>query len=58
MSLFSLLCDISCAGDMVAIYKEGGPGHKKFDAVVTCFFIDTGDDLVDYFTTLDQVGSG
>ena len=43
------------AGDMVAIYKEGGPGHRKFDSVVTCFFIDTGDDLVEYFRTIDQV---
>lgn len=43
------------AGDMVAIYKKGGPGHRMFDGVVTCFFIDTGDDLVEYFKTIDQV---
>ncbi len=30
-------------------------GHRKFDCVVTCFFIDTGDDLIDYFQTIDKV---
>jgi len=43
------------AGDVVSIYKAGGPGHRKFDGVVTCFFIDTGDDLIEYMRTIDQV---
>eukprot|EP00285_Hemiselmis_virescens_P003047 CAMPEP_0173413004 /NCGR_PEP_ID=MMETSP1356-20130122/80886_1 /TAXON_ID=77927 ORGANISM="Hemiselmis virescens, Strain PCC157" /NCGR_SAMPLE_ID=MMETSP1356 /ASSEMBLY_ACC=CAM_ASM_000847 /LENGTH=125 /DNA_ID=CAMNT_0014374975 /DNA_START=31 /DNA_END=408 /DNA_ORIENTATION=- len=42
------------AGDMVATYRKGGPGEKAFDCVVTCFFIDTGDDLIEYFKTIDQ----
>lgn len=42
-------------GDMVEIYKEGGQGHRKFDCVVTCFFIDTADDLISYIKTIDQL---
>lgn len=45
------------AGDFVALYNPTsgakGPAHRKFDCVVTCFFIDTGDDLIDYIQTID-----
>ena len=45
------------AGDFVALYSPTsaaqGPAHRKFDCVVTCFFIDTGDDLIDYMQTID-----
>lgn len=42
-------------GDFVSLYKTGGPVHQQFDAIVTCFFIDTCDDLLDYIQTLDQL---
>ena len=45
------------AGDFVALYSPTsgakGPAYRKFDCVVTCFFIDTGDDLIDYIQTID-----
>merc|ERR1712151_66960 len=34
-------------------YGKGGVGHRKFDALVTCFFIDTATDLVELFNTMD-----
>ena len=58
------------AGDFVSLYsrlrpEEGrgggggkggdGPAHRKFDCVVTCFFLDTGDDLIDYIQTIDAL---
>jgi len=30
-----------------------GPAHRKFNCVVTCFFIDTSDELIDYILTID-----
>jgi hypothetical protein len=45
------------AGDFVALYSPisgaRGPAFRTFDCVVTCFFIDTGDDLIDYIQTID-----
>jgi len=43
------------AGDFVELYKSSGPAHRKFDCVVTCFFIDTGDHVLDYVETIDDV---
>lgn len=42
-------------GDMVEIYQKGGSGHRKVDCVMTCFFIDTCDDLIDYVETIDNM---
>ena len=28
-------------GSFVKLYRAGGSGHRKFDAIVTCFFQDT-----------------
>ena len=45
------------AGDFIALYSPTsgaqGPAFRKFDCVVTCFFLDTGDDLIDYIQTID-----
>lgn len=35
-------------GDFTSLYKSTGPGHRQFGAVVTCFFLDTARDVVDY----------
>jgi carnosine N-methyltransferase len=40
-------------GDFAKTYGKSGPGYRKFDAIVTCFFIDTATDLVELFDTLD-----
>jgi SAM-dependent methyltransferase len=40
-------------GDFAKTYGRGGPGHRKFAAIVTCFFIDTATDLVELFDVLD-----
>uniref|UniRef100_A0A6U6D067 carnosine N-methyltransferase n=2 Tax=Guillardia theta TaxID=55529 RepID=A0A6U6D067_GUITH len=43
-------------GDFVSLYNaKDGPAHRKFDCVVTCFFIDTCDDLIDYIQTIDSL---
>mmetsp|Transcript_39056 Transcript_39056/g.103249 ORF Transcript_39056/g.103249 Transcript_39056/m.103249 type:complete len:447 (+) Transcript_39056:44-1384(+) len=39
------------AGDFVQAYRGGARG--RFDGVVTCFFLDTCDDLVDYVEAID-----
>jgi len=45
------------AGDFVGLYSfishAKGPAHRKFNCVVTCFFIDTSDELIDYILTID-----
>ena len=47
------------AGDFTSLYSRvsaaKGPAYRKFDCVVTCFFIDTGDDLIDYIQTIDAL---
>jgi len=43
------------AGSFVDLYKTGGSAHRKFQAVVTCFFFDTGYNLVDYIETIDSI---
>jgi len=40
-------------GDFVKNYGYGCPGRRKFDAVVTCFFIDTVTDFTELMDTLD-----
>lgn len=40
-------------GDFIKTYEAGGPGHRQFDALVTCFFIDTPTDPVKLFQVMD-----
>ncbi|CAE7293538.1 CARNMT1 [Symbiodinium natans] len=40
-------------GDFLKTYEEGGPGHRKFDALLTCFFIDTAADPAKLFQVMD-----
>ncbi|KAG0243489.1 hypothetical protein BGW41_002029 [Actinomortierella wolfii] len=42
------------AGDFVEVYNEP-ENHEKFDAIVTCFFIDTAKNIVDYLQTIHKV---
>jgi len=42
-------------GDFVKMYSAGGSGHRKFDAIVTCFFIDTTTDPCELFHVLDNL---
>lgn len=40
-------------GEFVKEYAFGCVGHRKFDAIVTCFFIDTATDVVELFQVMD-----
>lgn len=40
-------------GDFVKTYGAGCVGHRKFDAIVTCFFIDTPSDVCEQFQVMD-----
>ncbi|CAJ1360155.1 unnamed protein product [Effrenium voratum] len=40
-------------GDFVKTYQAGGPGFRPFDALVTCFFIDTPKDIEELFRVMD-----
>jgi len=40
-------------GDFVKTYGPGCIGHRKFDAIVTCFFIDTAVDFVQLCGVID-----
>lgn len=42
-------------GDFVKTYGAGCCGHRKFDAIVTCFFIDTATDVAELFTVMDSL---
>ncbi|CAE8676471.1 unnamed protein product, partial [Polarella glacialis] len=42
-------------GDFVKTYEVGGPGHRKFNAIVTCFFMDTPADVEELFRVLDNL---
>merc|ERR1712060_69159 len=42
-------------GDFVKTYGVGAPRHKGFDAIVTCYFIDTVTDPVELFETMDSL---
>ena len=35
-------------GDFVQLYREGGHGFAAYDAVVTCFFLDTCKEIIEY----------
>jgi len=40
-------------GDFVKLYGKGCPGHRRFDAILTCFFIDTATDVAELFKVMD-----
>lgn len=40
-------------GEFVPGYRFGGPNHRQFDALVTCFFIDTAADIAELFQVMD-----
>eukprot|EP00928_Gymnodinium_smaydae_P049249 TRINITY_DN33049_c0_g1_i1.p1 TRINITY_DN33049_c0_g1~~TRINITY_DN33049_c0_g1_i1.p1 ORF type:complete len:417 (-),score=47.07 TRINITY_DN33049_c0_g1_i1:57-1136(-) len=40
-------------GDFAKVYGVGGTRHRRFDAIVTCFFIDTASDIAELFGILD-----
>lgn len=40
-------------GEFVPGYRSGGPNHRRFDALVTCFFIDTASDIAELFEVMD-----
>lgn len=42
-------------GDFVKMYSAGGSGHRKFDAILTCFFIDTTTDPCELFHVMDNL---
>jgi len=42
-------------GDFIKLYQAGGVGHRKFDAIVTCFFIDTAVDVCEQFRVMDEL---
>jgi len=44
---------IMVPGDFIKTYSAGCAGHRKFDAIVTCFFIDTATDPCELFRVLD-----
>jgi carnosine N-methyltransferase len=41
------------AGDFAKTYGPGRPGQRRFDAIVTCFFIDTAVDVLEQFKVMD-----
>jgi len=43
------------AGDFVKTYGRGQAGHRRFDAIVTCFFVDTAADVQEHFSVLDSL---
>lgn len=42
-------------GDFAKTYAKGCAGHRKFDAIVTCFFIDTAGDVAELFNIMDGI---
>lgn len=42
-------------GDFVQMYGKGCVSHRKFDCLVTCFFIDTAADVAELFAVLDDL---
>eukprot|EP00932_Pfiesteria_piscicida_P008342 SRR837773.18727.p1 GENE.SRR837773.18727~~SRR837773.18727.p1 ORF type:complete len:384 (+),score=7.53 SRR837773.18727:71-1153(+) len=46
-------CVAMLPGDFVSLYKHGGVGHRKFDAIVTCFFLDTVTNICELIEVMD-----
>jgi len=42
-------------GEFAKTYAVGCCGHRKFDAIVTCFFIDTATDVAELFEVMDSL---
>lgn len=42
-------------GDFIASYRRGSSCHRKFDAIVTCFFLDTVTNIVELIDVLDSL---
>eukprot|EP00930_Biecheleria_cincta_P024632 TRINITY_DN17614_c0_g1_i4.p1 TRINITY_DN17614_c0_g1~~TRINITY_DN17614_c0_g1_i4.p1 ORF type:complete len:415 (-),score=66.43 TRINITY_DN17614_c0_g1_i4:19-1095(-) len=42
-------------GDFVKTYEAGGPGYRRFDALVTSFFLDTPADVEQLFRVMDAL---
>jgi len=40
-------------GDFAKTYGRGQAGHRRFDAIVTCFFVDTAADVQELFSVMD-----
>lgn len=40
-------------GDFVKLYEPGGPGHRRFNAIVTSFFVDTPTDVEELYRVMD-----
>jgi len=49
-ALFSMV-----PGDFSKLYCKGGKAHRKFDAIVTCFFLDTVVDVCELVQVLDDL---
>lgn len=43
-----------CAGDFVEVYNEESQ-ESSWDAVVTCFFLDTAHNIVEYIEIISKV---
>jgi len=43
------------AGEFIATYGLGCPAHRRFDAIVTSFFIDTVEDVAELFSVMDSL---
>ncbi|KAG0378470.1 hypothetical protein BGX24_003751 [Mortierella sp. AD032] len=43
------------AGDFIEVYGMEEENYGKWDAVVTCFFIDTAKNIVDYLETIHKI---
>eukprot|EP00929_Paragymnodinium_shiwhaense_P120826 TRINITY_DN92896_c0_g1_i1.p1 TRINITY_DN92896_c0_g1~~TRINITY_DN92896_c0_g1_i1.p1 ORF type:complete len:431 (-),score=102.77 TRINITY_DN92896_c0_g1_i1:50-1192(-) len=42
-------------GDFAKTYAAGRAGHRKFDAIVSCFFIDTAENVAELFTIMNEL---
>jgi carnosine N-methyltransferase len=43
-----------CGGDFVEVYNESSHAGM-WDAVVTCFFIDTAHNVIEYIQTISKI---
>jgi len=49
----STLPVVMVPGEFVNIYKKGGPAYRKFNAIMSCFFLDTVTDIVELMDVMD-----
>ncbi|KAF9405668.1 hypothetical protein BGZ94_003423 [Podila epigama] len=43
------------AGDFIEVYGQESENYGKWDAVVTCFFIDTAKNIIEYLETIHKI---